>query len=267
MCGHGRTNAELLKPFWEHDEARVIKEVTEVIEKYIGVRPTGWMGPGAVESSVTPDLLKEAGYTFLLDWPFDDQPIWMRTRSGPLLSVPYPLELNDAGTLVARDHSGREFADMMVDQFEEMLEASENATAGIRAVAARLRRRPAVPVAAVAPGDQTLRRAQACRPGLVHPRRGHRQLLLRLEARPYPGKLTTAEVVRGSQPMNKPITAPMTAPMTASEATARTHLLQSKPETVHWGYFDGGLPPVLSIEFRRPRHHRMRFRQPGMDAA
>ena len=48
--------------------------------------------------------------------------------------------------------------------------------------------------------------------------------------------------------MNNPITAPMTAPMTASEATARTHLLQSKPETVHWGYFDGGLPPVLSIE-------------------
>ena len=44
--------------------------------------------------------------------------------------------------------------------------------------------------------------------------------------------------------MNKPIT----ATMTASETTARTHLLQSKPETVHWGYFDGGLPPVLTIE-------------------
>jgi peptidoglycan/xylan/chitin deacetylase (PgdA/CDA1 family) len=126
VCGHGRTNAELLKGLWEDDEARAIKEVTEVIEKYIGVRPTGWMGPGAVESNVTPDLLKEAGYTFLLDWPFDDQPIWMRTRAGPLLSVPYPLELNDAGTLVARDHSGREFADMIVDQFEELLEASEH---------------------------------------------------------------------------------------------------------------------------------------------
>jgi len=33
--------------------------------------------------------------------------------------------LNDAGMLVARDHSGREFADMIVDQFEELLEASE----------------------------------------------------------------------------------------------------------------------------------------------
>ena len=110
---------------WEDDEARAVKECTEVIEKYVGVRPTGWMGPGALESNVTPDLLKEAGYTHLLDWPVDDQPIWMQTRAGPLLSVPYPMELNDAGTLAHRDHTGREFADMIVDQFEEMLEQSE----------------------------------------------------------------------------------------------------------------------------------------------
>ena len=125
VCGHGRTNAEVLRGMWEHDEARVIKECTEIIEKYIGVRPTGWMGAGAAESNVTPDLLKEAGYTHLLDWPVDDQPIWMRTRSGPLLSVPYPMELNDAGMLALRDHTGREFADMIVDQFEELLGASE----------------------------------------------------------------------------------------------------------------------------------------------
>lgn len=121
---HGRTTAEVHTPLWEHDEARIIAECTEVIEKYIGIRPTGWMGPAALETKATPDLLKEAGYTHLLDWPFDDQPIWMRTRSGPLLSVPYPSEMNDFGTLLSRDHSGREFADMIVDQFEEMLEQS-----------------------------------------------------------------------------------------------------------------------------------------------
>jgi allantoinase len=128
VLGHGRTNAEVLKPLWEHDEARVIQETTEIIEKHVGLRPTGWMGPGANESNVTPDLLKEAGYTHLLDWPVDDQPIWMKTRSGPLLSVPYPMELNDAGTLVHRDHTGREFADMIVDQFEELLEQSQRQT-------------------------------------------------------------------------------------------------------------------------------------------
>ena len=125
VLGHGRTNAELLRGMWEHDEARAIQECTEVIAKHVGVRPTGWMGPGALESNVTPDLLKEAGYTHLLDWPVDDQPIWMKTRAGPLLSVPYPMELNDAGAQAHRDHTGREFGEMIVDQFEEMLEQSQ----------------------------------------------------------------------------------------------------------------------------------------------
>jgi peptidoglycan/xylan/chitin deacetylase (PgdA/CDA1 family) len=125
VVGHGRSNAEVHSSMWEDDEARAIQECTEVLEKHVGVRPTGWMGPGAAESSVTPDLLKEAGYTHLLDWPFDDQPIWMQTRSGPLLSIPYPMELNDAGAQAQRDQTGRQFAEMIVDQFEEMLEQSE----------------------------------------------------------------------------------------------------------------------------------------------
>jgi allantoinase len=124
VCNHGRTNAERLGDLWEQDEARVIAESTETLTKYMGSRPTGWMGPGAAESRVTSDLIKEAGYTHNLGWPVDDQPLWMRTRSGPLLSVPYPMELNDMGTNVLRDHNGQEFADMIVDQFDEMVEQS-----------------------------------------------------------------------------------------------------------------------------------------------
>ena len=37
-----------------------------------------------------------------MDWPVDDQPIWMRTRSGPILTVPYPIEINDSPALVFR---------------------------------------------------------------------------------------------------------------------------------------------------------------------
>ena len=125
ICAHGRTNAEALTAVWEHDEARIIAETTETIAKHFGKRPLSWMGPGANETKVTPDLLVEAGYTHSLGWPVDDQPIWMKTRSGPLLSVPYPMELNDMGTNVNRDQSGREFADMVVDQFEEMIEQSD----------------------------------------------------------------------------------------------------------------------------------------------
>lgn len=124
VVGHGRTNAEELAGLWEEDEARIIAETTETIARAMGTRPLGWMGPGAAESAATPDLLQEAGYTHNLDWPVDDQPIFMNTRAGKLLSVPYPFELNDMGATINRDHTGREFADMIVDQFDEMVEQS-----------------------------------------------------------------------------------------------------------------------------------------------
>lgn len=40
----------------------------------------------------------------------------------------------------------------------------------------------------------------------------------------------------------------MNKPLSATETTARTHLLRSLPDTVHWGFYDGSLPPVLTIE-------------------
>ncbi|MGH7053273.1 MAG: polysaccharide deacetylase family protein [Stellaceae bacterium] len=122
--GHGRSNAEHQDGLWEEDEAGLIAEATAVVARLSGRRPDGWLGPGLAESRVTPDLLKEAGYRYLMDWPLDDQPIWMRTRAGPILSVPYPIELNDFGALLTRRHTARQFARMIVDQFDEMLEQS-----------------------------------------------------------------------------------------------------------------------------------------------
>jgi len=125
FIGHGRTNAERQGQLWEEDEARLIGHVRDEIERHGGRRPRGWMGPWMSQSYVTPDLLKEAGFAFLLDWPADDQPIWMTTRSGPLMSVPYPLEINDSPQLLVRRHTAVEFENMIIEQFEEMLAQSE----------------------------------------------------------------------------------------------------------------------------------------------
>jgi acetamidase/formamidase len=38
----------------------------------------------------------------------------------------------------------------------------------------------------------------------------------------------------------------MNAPI--AKSAAKDHLLQSKPDTVHWGFFDGALAPVLTID-------------------
>jgi len=125
IIAHGRTSAEMQNDLWEHDEAQLIHEVTAAItQQQTGKAPAGWLGPGFGETRVTIDLLKEAGYDYVLDWPADDQPFWLKTRSGPLLSVPYPLELNDVTALLHRRHSARQFGDMIVNQFEVMLAQS-----------------------------------------------------------------------------------------------------------------------------------------------
>ncbi|HEX3863512.1 MAG TPA: polysaccharide deacetylase family protein [Stellaceae bacterium] len=122
--GHGRTNSERQDILWEEDEARLIAEATAVVTRLSGAAPQGWLGPYLAQSGATLDLLKEAGYRYVMDWAHDDQPVWMRTRAGPILSVPYPIEINDLPAMIYRHHTGRQFARMIIDQFDEMLEQS-----------------------------------------------------------------------------------------------------------------------------------------------
>src|SRR5262249_26620634 len=100
----------------------LIEDTTAAIEKHSCKRPHGWLGLWISQSPLTPDLLQEAGYRYLLDWCHDDQPVWMKTRKGRNLSVPYTQELNDSPQIVARKLEVAEFADMIVDSFEIMHE-------------------------------------------------------------------------------------------------------------------------------------------------
>jgi allantoinase len=125
VIGHGYTNSERQSDMDEVTEARMVRNATQTLADHCGHRPYGWMGPWISETHVTPDLLQEAGYTFVMDWPADDQPFWMRTRSGPIMSVPYPIEINDSPVMLSRAQPATDFYRMILDQFEEMLRLSE----------------------------------------------------------------------------------------------------------------------------------------------
>jgi len=123
IVGHGRTNSERQSVFSETDERALIAEATAALARACGgVAPRGWLSPWIAESRTTPDLLVEAGFRYTLNWCMDDSPVWMHTRAGPLLAVPYPQELNDIPSIVARKDGADAFADMIVDNFNEMLE-------------------------------------------------------------------------------------------------------------------------------------------------
>ena len=122
--GHGRTNAERQDTLDEQAEAALIREATDPLTRFFGTPPRGWLGPYLAQTPVTLDLLQEAGYRYVMDWPADDQPFWMETRRGRILSVPYSIEINDSPAMVFRQHSAEAFERMMVDQFDELLHQS-----------------------------------------------------------------------------------------------------------------------------------------------
>lgn len=121
LIGHGHTNSQHQGGFSEADEAALLRYCRDRLAQAGGAAVRGWLSPWIAESSSTPDLLAEAGYVYTLNWCHDDQPVRMRTRQGTLWSVPYPQEVNDIPMIVTRQMDGKDFAQLIIDHFDEML--------------------------------------------------------------------------------------------------------------------------------------------------
>lgn len=93
IIGHGLHQKALSA---EASEEEIIAEAIDTIETFTGVDLKGWLGPGLRESTDTPDILKAHGIRYCCDWVLDDLPAWMQTKHGPLIAMPYSLELNDS---------------------------------------------------------------------------------------------------------------------------------------------------------------------------
>lgn len=127
LIGHGHTNARQQGTLAEHDERLLLEHCRERMQSESGTAPSGWLSPWISESLLTPDLLAEVGYRYTLNWCHDDQPIRMSTRNGKSLwSLPYPQEVNDIPMIIARQMDGKDFAQLIVDNFDEMLEQSRH---------------------------------------------------------------------------------------------------------------------------------------------
>src|SRR6185437_774281 len=92
FLGHGFIQKNMQKV---ENERETIRRTAEAIANFTGKRPRGWLGPGLTETWETPDLLAEEGYEYVADWVLDDQPVVLKTRSKPIVNVPYTQECND----------------------------------------------------------------------------------------------------------------------------------------------------------------------------
>ncbi len=126
IVGHGRTNAERQSDMDEPTERAMIAECRARIAAQEGAPPRGWMGPWVAETAVTPDLLAEAGFDYVMDWTHDCQPTRLATRSGrDLIAVPYSRPTNDIPCLHAAKWPPDVWADALIDGFEESLRLSQ----------------------------------------------------------------------------------------------------------------------------------------------
>ncbi len=117
FMGHGFTQRNMQKVENERED---IRKTADVIKAATGKRPRGWLGPGLTETWETPDLLKQEGYEYVADWVLDDQPVWLKTTTTPIVNIPYTQECNDVAMMLIQHHKASEYYDRAIDQFEQI---------------------------------------------------------------------------------------------------------------------------------------------------
>ncbi len=108
------------------DQRAMIKRALELLGDFTGAKPKGWLGPGLTETEETPDLLAEAGVQYVGDFVHDDEPTEIATRHGPLVTLPYTVELNDIPMMMVQHHSAHEFLNRARDQFDRLYAEGEH---------------------------------------------------------------------------------------------------------------------------------------------
>jgi allantoinase len=119
FIGHGFTQQSMQKVADEPDD---IRKTVAAIREFTGNAPRGWLGPGLTETWETPDLLVEEGFEYVCDWVLDDQPVRLKTRTRPIVNLPYTQECNDVAMMLIQHHKAGEYYDRAIDQFEQLYE-------------------------------------------------------------------------------------------------------------------------------------------------
>jgi len=102
------------------DQRGMIHKSLDIMENFTGQRPVGWLGPGLTQTYETPELLAEAGVKYIGDWVYDDEPTVISTDNGPLVTLPYSVELNDIPTMIVQHHESSYWKTKCCDQFDRL---------------------------------------------------------------------------------------------------------------------------------------------------
>ena len=122
FMGHGYVQRPM--HHLENQKQEILNTIA-AIKELTGKKPRGWESPGLTETYDTIDWLAESGIEYVADWVLDDQPCTLRTAHGPIVSVPYTVEMNDIAMMVLQNHPSEEWLRRGVDQFDRLYAEGE----------------------------------------------------------------------------------------------------------------------------------------------
>jgi peptidoglycan/xylan/chitin deacetylase (PgdA/CDA1 family) len=116
FVGHGLHQRSLQSK--DVHEGELIANALAILRGFSGQPVEGWLGPGLKETMDTPDFLKRDGIRYCCDWVIDDLPSWMQTKYGPLIAMPYSLEINDSVLHAAHQYPSDELLRRLTNSLE-----------------------------------------------------------------------------------------------------------------------------------------------------
>jgi len=107
------------------DQRAAVRQTIKAIKSFAGKAPRGWESPGLTETFETIDILAGEGIEYVADWVLDDQPCRIATAAGPIVSVPYTVEMNDIAMMQIQHHPSHEWLRRGTDSFDRLWREGE----------------------------------------------------------------------------------------------------------------------------------------------
>ncbi len=127
LVAHNYAQGDLLTnyQFKKDEEEALIKAALKVFKEVTGKDSKGWLSSALRSTTNTPDILADNGLIYLCDYMNDDQPYMMQTDHGPIVSLPYSIEVNDITFFHRRGLSTNQGLDLLKEQFDQLYVESE----------------------------------------------------------------------------------------------------------------------------------------------
>ena len=122
FMGHAYEQGPIHK---EADQAGMIKRTMDMLDQIHRQAAGRLARPRPDADAGDARHLAAAGVKYIGDWVYDDEPTVIRTAKGPLVTLPYTIELNDIPMMLIQHHESDYLLKRTIDQFDRLYAESE----------------------------------------------------------------------------------------------------------------------------------------------